>query len=32
VQLVRKDETFAKDLTGSTEVVLVIRPKHKHLD
>ena len=32
VQLVRKDETFAKDLTGSTEVVLVIRPKHKHSD
>ena len=29
VQLVRKDETFAKDLTGSTEVVLVIRPKQK---
>jgi len=32
VQLVRKDETFAKDLTGSTEVVLVIRPQHKHSD
>lgn len=29
VHLVRKDETFAKDLTGSTEVVLVIRPKQK---
>lgn len=30
VHLVRKDEKFAKDLTGSTEVVLFIRPKHKH--
>jgi len=30
VHLVRKDETFAKDLTGSTEVVFLIRPKHKH--
>ena len=27
VHLVRKDETFAKDLTGSTEVVLVVRKK-----
>ena len=27
VHLVRKDETFAKDLTGSTEVVFMIRPK-----
>ncbi len=27
VQLVRKDETFAKDLTGSTEVVFFVRPK-----
>ena len=29
VHLVRKDETFAKDLTGSTEVVFVIRQKGK---
>lgn len=29
VHLVRKDEKFAKDLTGSTEVVLFIRPKQK---
>jgi len=29
VHLVRKDETFAKDLTGSTEVVFVIRQKQK---
>jgi len=29
VHLVRKDETFAKDLTGSTEVVFLIRPKQK---
>ena len=29
VHLVRKDETFAKDLTGSTEVVFVIREKTK---
>lgn len=29
VHLVRKDETFAKDLTGSTEVVFMIRPKGK---
>ena len=27
VHLVRKDETFAKDLTGSTEVLFMIRPK-----
>ena len=27
IHLVRKDETFAKDLTGSTEVVFFIRPK-----
>ena len=27
VHLVRKDERFAKDLTGSTEVVFVVRPK-----
>lgn len=27
VQMVRKDETFAKDLTGSTEVVFIIREK-----
>jgi hypothetical protein len=29
VHLVRKDETFAKDLTGSTEVLFMIRPKGK---
>ena len=29
VHLVRKDERFAKDLTGSTEVVFMIRPKGK---
>ena len=29
VHLVRKDETFAKDLTGSTEVVFMIRQKGK---
>ena len=29
VHLVRKDETFAKDLTGSTEVLFVIRQKTK---
>jgi len=29
VHLVRKDEKFAKDLTGSTEVVLFIRQKQK---
>ena len=29
VHLVRKDETFAKDLTGSTEVVFLIREKGK---
>ena len=27
VHLVRKDETFAKDLTGTTEVVFFVRPK-----
>ena len=31
VQFVRKDEKFAKDLTGSSEVVFFVRPKaHKH--
>ena len=31
VQFVRKDEKFAKDLTGSSEVVFYVRPKaHKH--
>lgn len=29
VQFVRKDETFAKDLTGSSEVVFVVRNKAK---
>ena len=29
VHLVRKDETFAKDLTGSTEVVFIVRQKNK---
>jgi len=29
VQFVRKDETFAKDLTGSSEVVFVVRQKAK---
>lgn len=29
VQLVRKDEKFARDLTGSSEVVFFIRPKAK---
>ena len=29
VHLVRKDETCTKDLTGSTEVVFLIRPKGK---
>ena len=29
VHLVRKDETFAKDLTGSTEVLFMIREKGK---
>ena len=29
VQFVRKDEKFAKDLTGSSEVVFVIRQKSK---
>tara|TARA_R100000951_G_scaffold107252_1_gene102476 strand:- start:1187 stop:3139 length:1953 start_codon:yes stop_codon:yes gene_type:complete len=29
VHLVRKDETFAKDLSGSTEVLFMIRPKGK---
>ena len=29
VHLVRKDETFAKDLTGSTEVVFFVRQKGK---
>lgn len=27
VQIVRKDETFVDDLTGSTEVVFIVRPK-----
>jgi hypothetical protein len=29
VHFVRKDETFAKDLTGSSEVLFHIRPKSK---
>lgn len=28
VQIVRKDETFVDDLTGSTEVVFIVRPKN----
>ena len=30
VDIVRKDETFVEDLTGSTDVVFHIRQKHKH--